>query len=421
MSATERGPVVREVTSWLARNAMPLSGLVPGGDGSDLRALAGVLEGVRVVGLGEATHGTREFFQLKHRLLEYLVTELGFTVLAMEASASAAPAVDAYVRDGVGDPAKAITDLGFWTWRTEEVLAVVEWMRAYNRGRPSARRVRFAGVDPQRCGHSLARLEPVLRELMPDRSAGLLAPLRVLATAYPGALPDPRRRLVRDAEAVLDLLRGHASETNDALRDARILVRAADLVTRPRRDTCPERTAFAARDRCMADAVAELLTDPSARVAVWAHNGHVTTQRHDGAVPVLGRHLRDRYGDAYYALGLLFGSGAFRARRLRPGPWRRARFGAVAAHRIGPAPADCVEAWLAAAHPGDHLLDLRRAVTAPPAVRQWLGEPRPARSFGALAPRLTYRFHRSPVTLSQAYDGLAYIGVSSCSRPLPGP
>ncbi|MFI1716947.1 hypothetical protein [Streptomyces litmocidini] len=83
-----------EVTRWLTRATLPLTGLAAGAPTTDLQPLKDVLDGVRVVGLGEATHGTREFFRLKHRLLEFLVTELGFSVLAMEASASAGPAVD---------------------------------------------------------------------------------------------------------------------------------------------------------------------------------------------------------------------------------------------------------------------------------------------------------------------------------------
>jgi erythromycin esterase-like protein len=73
-----------DVTDWLAGNALPLHGLVAGGPTMDLQPLTDVLQDVRVVGLGEATFGTREFFQLKHSLLEFLVTELGFSVFAMD-------------------------------------------------------------------------------------------------------------------------------------------------------------------------------------------------------------------------------------------------------------------------------------------------------------------------------------------------
>lgn len=153
-------------------------------------------------------------------------------------------------------------------------------------------------------------------------------------------------RIPADAEELAEFLGGRGPDAADALRHARILVRAADLVTRARQHTDPEQTVFAARDRYTAEALAaDLLEDPSAKIALWAHNGHLTKNR--GAVPALGQHPHARYGDAYYALGLPFGSGSFRARRTWPGPWRRPQPRAVVTHRIGPHRPGSVEGRLA--------------------------------------------------------------------------
>ncbi|GAA4639129.1 erythromycin esterase family protein [Actinoallomurus vinaceus] len=410
---------IDDVTDWLARNAVPLEGLEAGAPTADLQPLKATLQGVRVVGLGEATHGTREFFQLKHRLLEFLVTEMGFSVLAMEASASAGQAVDAYVRHGTGNAAEVLTGLGFWTWRTQEVLAMLEWMRAYNHGRPEKDKVGFVGIDPQRCGDSIAALEAFLRETAPERIEDLHATLGVLRTAAPGSRPDPERHLVREAEDLLEFVRIEDPDATEAIRHAGVVVKAADLVTRPRRHEDPEQTVFAARDRYMADAVGELLGDPSAQVVLWAHNGHIAKGRYSGGVPAMGSHLRARYGDAYYALGLLFGRGAFRARRGWPGRWARRGSRKPAANAVDAAPPATLEARLAAAHSGDHLIDLRVTADAPEAVRAWARDRHPARTFGSSVPRWTYRFGFGRTAPSEEYDGLAYVPVSTCSRPLP--
>ena len=281
--------------------------------------------------------------------------------------------------------------------------------------------MRFAGIDPQRCRDSLSVLDVFLQEAAPDRVAGLHSTLSVLATAYPGSRPDPQRHLVHDAEELVEFLRGRGPEAAEALRHARILVQAADLVTRVRQHTDPEQTVFAVRDRYMADAVEEIVNDPSAKIALWAHNGHITKSRNGGALPALGQHLHNRYGEAYYALGLLFGSGSFRARRMWPGPWTRLRAGTVVAHQIGPARPTAVEAQLAAATPSNHLVDLRSTGDAPAAVREWLHGRHVMRSFGAMVPRWTYRFELSPVSLAEEYDGLAYVAISTASRALQGP
>lgn len=233
-----------------------------------------------------------------------------------------------------------------------------EWMRVYNAGRPESEQVRFAGIDPQRSGDSLAVLEAFLTSVAPERLPDLHARLGVLATAYPGSRPDPEQRLMREAVNLLEAVREYESTPAGAVavRHARILVRAADLVTRGGQHADPERTVAAARDRYMAEAVGEILTDPAAKVVLWGHNSHVAKGRSstEAGAPPLGEHLREGHGDAYYALGLLFGEGTFRAHRLWPGPWSGVGglTGRTAeGNPLGAPPATSLEARLATATP----------------------------------------------------------------------
>ncbi|KAA6213383.1 erythromycin esterase family protein [Streptomyces albofaciens JCM 4342] len=419
-----------DLARWLTEHARPLDALEPGTPHGDLGPLGDALRGVRIVGLGESTHGTHEFFRLKHRLVEFLVREEGFTVLAMEASASAARALDTYVRHGTGDPARLIGRLGFWTWRTAEMLDLVEWLRAHNEGLPEERRVRFVGTDPQRCADSVAAVTAFLDRAAPERAAQV-RDLTVLAQARPASRPDLRQTLVPRAEALADFIAGHrqtcaeriaaagedggrkpAATVDDALEHARILVRAADLVTRSPGRPTGEDSVFAVRDRYMADAVARLVdTNPRARVIVWAHNGHIAKGTYGAGVPALGSRLRARYGDAYYALALLFGKGSFLARRGTDvhGPPLR--------HRIGTG-TRTVEARFAQAVPGDFYVGLTTGGSPPEAAR-WLRSALAQRSFGANVPRFAYRFHVAPLVPAEDYDGIAFVARSTCSRVLP--
>ncbi|EST23878.1 hypothetical protein M878_32425 [Streptomyces roseochromogenus subsp. oscitans DS 12.976] len=160
---------------------------------------------------------------------------------------------------------------------------------------------------------------------------------------------------------------------------------AADVASRPPRGDGEETCALAARDRHMAHAVISLEEGSAGKVAVWAHNGHVCTDCYARNIPAMGQHLRDHYGKGYYAPGLLFGEGAFRA---RPGnsatrPPRQ--------HTTSAAGPRSVEAQLASVTSEDHLIDLRAGRTEP-AVAEWLENPQFMRSFGAGVPRVTYRF-----------------------------
>ena len=135
------------VAQWVRSNAIRLQTVEAGHGFADLQPLKRVVGNARIVSLGEATHGTREFFQLKHRLLEFLATEMGFTIFSIEANLPEAYRLNDYVLRGVGDPRQLLRGMYFWTWDTEEVLDMILWMRAFN---ASGRgRVQFTGFDMQ--------------------------------------------------------------------------------------------------------------------------------------------------------------------------------------------------------------------------------------------------------------------------------
>lgn len=143
----------------IRRGARPLSIIEPGkGAFDELQFLKPLVEGKRLVMAGEATDGTHEFFALKHRLFEFLVREMGFTVFALEAPYESGLAASRYVTEGAGDPEEALRRIGRQCWYTEEVLGLLRWMRTYNEERRSGAKLKFYCFDGQvpggpRAGH----------------------------------------------------------------------------------------------------------------------------------------------------------------------------------------------------------------------------------------------------------------------------
>lgn len=135
------------VRKWLAAHAIRLNTVEAGHGFNDMKPLKKLIGKARIVSLGEATHGTREFFQLKHRMLEFLATEMGFTIFSIEANMPEAYRLNDYVLNGKGDPAQLIHGMYFWTWDTQEVLDMVLWMREFNKSGKG--RVQFTGFDMQ--------------------------------------------------------------------------------------------------------------------------------------------------------------------------------------------------------------------------------------------------------------------------------
>src|SRR6266581_1173773 len=170
------------VVEWIRAHAVPLKTVEAGHGFSDMEPLKSIVGDARIVSLGEATHGTREFFQLKHRVIEYCVAELGFTMVAFEANYGDTLAVNDYVLNGKGSAAEVVAGMGFWIWNTEEVVALVEWIRAWNIAHD--RKVTFYGFDMQTCLSAARHLLGYLHGVAPELAQ---ASEPALATLPPNA------------------------------------------------------------------------------------------------------------------------------------------------------------------------------------------------------------------------------------------
>ena len=144
-SAQARDPGIAD---WIRSTARPCDTCEPAADHEDLASLRAMVGDARVVALGEGTLGTREFIQLKHRMVDYLASEMGFDLIALPTNLPETRALDDYVRTGKGDPRALLSWywLKYWPLDTEEMLAFVEWLRAYNVSHPE-RPLGLVGYD----------------------------------------------------------------------------------------------------------------------------------------------------------------------------------------------------------------------------------------------------------------------------------
>lgn len=392
-----------EALAWLQANARPLDGVDAGAPTADLRALGELVGGARVVALGEQTHGTSEFFRMKHRVLEYLVREEGFTLFAIEANMPEAERVNRYVLTGAGDPAELLAGLYFWTWNTREVLDMIEWMREYNETAEVP--VQFTGFDMQfpdvAAQNVVAFLEERDSELLEAYRADLERAVETSSLTGPADVAAPDRELRDRIEELVERMseRGAAlaeaageQATAWAIQDARVVAQALGV---------PE-GGIAWRDAAMAANVEWLLErNPGAKMVIWAHNGHVS--KADGW---MGAHLAEALGDDYLAIAFSFEEGEYTA--VDP------QAGAVQANTAGPAPQGSVDALLAQAGPDRFLLDLGAAAGSPAAP--WFVEPRPFRSIGAVA--LPDGGSFPPTVVSADFDAVIFIRESTASQLL---
>ena len=368
------------VVDWVRRAAIPLSGAEPLRGLDDLAPLRAVIGAARVVSLGEATHGTREFFTLKHRLIELCVAELGFTMVVMEANFAESLAVNDYVLHGAGTAAAALAGLRWWTWDTTEVRELLEWMRAWNACH--ARKVKFYGYDiadpPMAALGLIAYLERVAPPLAAEARAELAPLTSDLTVEALVTAPAARRATVRDC---IDRLRRafarHRAGWIDATSaidwhlgalHAQVLDQSVSFVAE--RATYPH-------ERAVAENICALLAaeGPDAKAVLWAHNAHVARAPDPHGDDALGVHLDRMIGRAQVVVGFSFDRGSFRARA-----WPS---DGVTDHVVASAPAATFDAVLAQAGLPLFCLDIARAPAAGP-VADWLATEMPMRSIGGL-------------------------------------
>jgi erythromycin esterase len=364
---------------------------------------------------------------MKHRLLEFLVEEMGFNTFAMEAPWAEAELVNNYVQSGEGDPRGVLAGMRFWTWNTEEVLDLILWMRRYNE-RNREPRVSFHGFDMQSPVLPTRNVLDYLEKVDPD--AHRLAQWRYECYAFESERDyyDIYRRqsAVAQSQCRAYLARVHAdiavrqSEYEaksspkayaHALQSARVVVQSAGL------QEADEYTRYMTRDRAMAENASWLLEQagPRAKIVLWAHNGHVQTE-----YGWMGGFLREKHGEQMVVFGFAFNQGSFHASDGRTG---------VVVHTVGPAPNDSYEALLGILGPSRLILDLRRLR---PGSREaaWFAGPHPMRMIGGvygvisdLPPDhpVVQRHHRSyfrPTRLSETYDVIIYFQDTTPTVPV---
>ena len=307
MSATFALPLgEREVLAALGREAHPLTG-----DHRDYDALLALVGDARIVLLGEASHGTHEFYRERAKITKHLITEHGFTGVAIEGDWPDAYRVNRYVQGATGDADAEAALGGFrrfptWMWRNADVLDLVGWLRAHNDGlERNARRIGFYGLDLYSLGASMEAVIGYLDEQDPDAAARAraryecLQPYGAESTEYGRAVllgvGEPCRRRVVEQLVELrrragDYLRRDGLAAEDeyffAEQNAAVVANAEEYYRTMFGD---QAGSWNLRDRHMADTLDQLLAhlDHHPRSTVAKNGGvlgHVPRQRLDRAL-----------------------------------------------------------------------------------------------------------------------------------------
>lgn len=409
----------------------------------DLDAVLGHIADASLVLMGEASHGSSEFYQLRAALSKRLIVERGFDAIVVEADWPDALQVSRFVQLSGDDQTAQQALSGFqrfpqWMWRNQDVVDLLSWMRLHNQHvHDPERRVGFYGMDLyslQKSMHAVLRYleqaDPAAAQRARERYSCIdhLAadPQRYgYATSF-GLRQDCEDEMVRQLIELNAQAQAHlGSAVPDELFYAQQNARVAQSAERYYRAMFGSRDAsWNIRDTHMADTLDALRMHLSVRkggpvrLIVWAHNSHLgdarATEMGQGGQLNLGQLMRQRTGaDAVYLLGFSTHEGTVTAASEWGGP--------AEIKQVRPALADSVEALLhglSAQDPaalGRFLLPIRERAAVQTALPRQLLE----RAIGVIyrpeSERLSHYFN---VNLAQQFDAIIHVDRSSAVTPL---
>ena len=390
----------------------------------------------RIVLIGEASHGTHEFYDIRARLTRRLITEKSFGAVAVEADWPDAFRVNRYVRGHDGDPTAEAALRGFerfpaWMWRNDVVEEFVGWLRAHNASREEPDRAGFYGLDLYALYRSMQEVIGYLEKVDPAGAArareryscfehfdqdsqayGYAAAAGITDSCADEAI----RQLVELQQRADELAqrdgRFAADEHFHAQQNARLVKNAEEYY---RTMFFGRISSWNLRDRHMQDTLEALVdhlqaTAASSRVVVWAHNSHLgdaraTAMGKQGEWNV-GQLARERWGPEVRTIGFTTHTGTVTAASAWDAPAER--------KRVRPS---LPESWERVMHDAGRpafALDLRDT-----AIAEALAEPRLERAIGVIyqpaTERVSHYFH---ARLSEQFDALIHIDETNALRPL---
>jgi protein-L-isoaspartate(D-aspartate) O-methyltransferase len=387
----------------------------------------------RVVLLGEASHGTSEFYRARAAITRRLIEQHGFTIVAAEADWPDAAAIDRYVRHKDPRPpgaAPAFQRFPTWMWRNREVDEFVGWLRAHNAAiGDSARRTGFYGLDIYSLHESINAVVEYLDKTDPETARvareryGCLTPWQKDPAAYGRAALT--RGYATCENAVLAMLRtllakqlDYAATDRDSFFDAAQnarLIAAAERYYRAMYYASHE--SWNLRDRHMFETLENVLQarGGDSKAVVWAHNSHIgnAAATEMGIIREefnIGQLCRERFG----AKAALIGFGTDRGTVAAADDWG----GPMKIKRVRPALDDSYERLCRDSRIGAFLLDVRAGRNA--ALRHELLAPRLERAIGVIyRPETELQSHYFNASLPAQFDGYVWFAETSAVTPLP--
>ncbi|MFL5341308.1 MAG: erythromycin esterase family protein [Gemmataceae bacterium] len=314
---------------------------------ADLDPLLNLVGDAHFVLLGEASHGTAEYYQWRAKISQRLIREKGFTFIAVEGDWPDCYRINRYIRgfsDSGADAREMLQTFRrwpTWMWANEEIVALAEWLRQYNAGQPDANKVGFYGLDVYSLWDSMYAVLGYLRKKDPTALQAARQAFRCFEPygedeqAYARSTRWVRESCEDEVVGLLRKIRNQGAKYESDGREAffhaeqnALVVKNAEAYYRAMVRGGPD--SWNVRDRHMAETLDRLVKHhgPQAKAIIWEHNTHIgdarfTDMADEGMVNV-GQLVRERHdGEGVVLVGFGSHRGGVIAGQEWGGPFER--------------------------------------------------------------------------------------------------
>ncbi len=301
-----KNQLTEEEKKYLLNFVYPLSSVNPEHqENDDLKVMDGLVGNSKIVALGEVTHGSSEIYQLKDRMYRYLAQNKGYDIFSLEAAMPEAYDVNQYVVSGEGDPTALLKGMYFWTWQTEEMLSIVNWMKQYNSQNQD--RIQFSGFDMQFYQGALANLKKDFSTYQfPESDVNGLSALLTEIHTKTSEKKSGHTLVSKKQKENIDILLNDTKKLAEKIPadiDRKWFLQNIRIIEQYLAKS------YSTRDKLMAENVMWIAENyPNSKIVVSAHNGHINNRKNE-----MGSYLKDGLKNDYTTFGFAFYEGTYTA------------------------------------------------------------------------------------------------------------
>lgn len=373
-----------------------------------------ILEEKKIIGLGEATHGTKDFFDFKTQMLKHLVLNHNFKNIVIESDFIGTQEMNNYILNNEGNLIDGLIKMGMGILFTKEFIEMIEWLKEYNLNQPTEKKVNIFGCDVQYHHLSVVKIKEYLQSVE-KLNINLKKDLDKLENLLTNQSSKESNKKYSKNEIDRTLLELNATfndiknNTDEFKLNKYYLTILEQSVEYNFKKGGYKKAVI--RDKFLADNSIWIYNEAQSKMILWAHNSHIAKKSDQTKITPMGNYIVKRLDNDYYSIGFGFNEGQLRAYNPKVRQYE--------IYDISPCQIkDSYDCLFSKCMYDNFIIDLNKA-SINKIVSHLFKTKKYSRSIGAVyypenEKNRNYRYHK----LNNSYDALIFFNKTTHSNPI---